>query len=469
MIEHDLKLNNFFGGAVVQFQKQNFASERKFSINLSGKFYEVDPVCPYCNFTSVVHNGNDKCKSKFVQELGLVIKRGKFKCKKCNHTWTTHYKDAELFVQQYKQLIKTNVFQLCCFGVSLDKVVEHVGAIFSKKISHEWVRQLYINAAKTIEQKKVLQTSGIFNYDEQWLKVNGKEYFRVVVLDAVTKKVIFDETVENSKIETLKDKLRMRMLPYQKNVFIVDLRQGYPAMLKELFPKVKIQWCIFHLNQLIVDDFDNYKKLNKYGKKVLPVQELYNQYLMLNLFLNHEVELNFLKKCLQKLEKHKEFLKGCGVYKAEDTTLISFYEMRLIQEFTEFRKSLKKNRRKHKYKYLLRRSKEESIELFDKVWKEQTLFPKKVQARIKKIRKNWDKFTQFQENPLVPPTNNNVEQYYSATMQKKEKKKWRIETSLELKLKIVREKWNQTLENIKFDFLEFLQLFAKIHYFFGIT
>ena len=464
MIEHDLKLNNFFGCAVAQFQKQNFASERKFSINLSGKFYEIDPVCPDCGSISVVHNGNDKCKSKFVKEFDLVIKRGKFKCKKCNHTWTTHYKDAELFVQQYKQLIGTTVFNLCCNDLSLDKIVEHISTVFSKKISHEWVRQLYINAAKTIEQKKVLQTSGIFHYDEQYTKVNKKEYARVVVIDSITKKVIFDETVDNSRIETLKDKLNMKMLPYKKEAFIVDLALGYPAMLKDLFPDIKVQWCLFHLNKLIIKDFEGSKKFNKYGKKILPLQELYNQYLLFDLFFNHEVELRFLKRQLKKLSERKEILKSY-----EEENLISFYEMKLISEFTESRKSLKKHRRKYKNKYLLRRTKQESLRLLEKLRKEISFFPKQVQKRIKKIKKNFDKFGLFQENHLIPPTNNTIEQYYSATLQKTKKKKFRCNESLHLKLKIVREKWNQTLENLKFNFIEFLQLFAKIHYFFGIT
>lgn len=464
MVEYDSRLNNFFGCTVVQSQKQKIVSGRKFSINLSGKFYEVDSVCPGCNSTRVVHNGNDKCKSKFVEELGLVIKRGKFKCKTCHHTWTTYYKDAELFVQQYKQLINTTVFNLCCNDLSLDKIVEHISTVFSKKISHEWVRQLYINAAKTIEQKKVLQTSGIFHYDEQYTKVNKKEYVRVVVIDSITKKVIFDETTDNSRIETLKDKINMKMLPYKKEAFVVDLALGYPAMLKDLFPDIKVQWCLFHLNKLIIKDFESSKKLNKYGRKILPLQEIYNQYLLFDLFFNHKVELNFLKRQLKKLSEKREILKSY-----EEKDLISFYEMKLISEFSEFRKSLKKHRRKYKNKYLLRRIKQESLEILKKLVREISFFPKQVQKRIKRIRKNFDKLTLFQENPLIPPTNNTIEQYYSATLQKTKKKKFRCKESLHLKLKITREKWNQTLENLKFNFLEFLQLFAKIHYFFGPT
>jgi transposase-like protein len=470
MIEHNSTLNNFFGGTVQQYQTQikiKLETEKRFSINRFGKFHEVNPVCPCCGSTCIVHNGNDKCKSKVIRELGLVIKKGKFKCKRCGNTWTTKYEDANLFVEQYKQLICTEIFSLCTFDVSLDRITEHILSIYGKTISHEWVRQLYINAAKEIEKKKVLKTSGIFHYDEQYLEVNGKKYVRIVVLDAVTKEVIFDEKVENTKIETLKDALNLRMLPYKKEAFIVDLAKGYPKILKELFPDVKIQWCIFHLNQLIIHDFGGSKKLSTYGRKTLPLQELYNLYLMLNLFLDHEVEIRFLKRQLKKLSEIKEMLKGCRCY--VNSSIVSSYEMKLISEFKEFRKSLKKHRRKYPYKYLLRRNKKETLKILEKLEREIGFFPEKIQKRIKMIRENIDKLTLFQENPLVPPTNNTLEQYYSATLQKTKKKRFRSNLSLDLKLKIVRERWNKTLEYLQFNFMNFLQLFARIFYFFTPT
>ena len=464
MIEYNSRLNNFFGCTIIQSQIHKLGiskAERRFSISRSGKFHELSPLCPRCNSMRVVNNGNDLCKSKIIKGLGLVIKRGKCLCKECKHTWTTRYEDADLFVKQYKQLIYTEIFSLCANGLSLDKISDHILSVFSKKISYEWVRQLYLKAAREIEAKKTLDASGIFNYDEQFLKINGKPNCRVVVLDAVKTTVIFDETVEGKTIETLKDKLNMKLLPYHKEAFIVDLARGYPEMLKSLFPNVKVQWCIFHLNKLIVEDFDSYKKRNKQGKKVLPLQELYHLYRELNLFFNHEVECNYLERQLKMLTKRKEIIKGCGCYE-ESAEIITDYEMQLIYGFYEFRNGLKKNRRKHKLKYLLRYSKDETITLLEKIETEIGYFPKKAQARIRKIRENLDRFTLFQENPLVPPTNNRLEQYYSATLQKTEKKRFRTQESVKLKLKIVREKWNYTLEGLNFPFLAFLQLFARV-------
>ena len=162
MINYNSSLNNFFGTTFAQSQTQvnaNISSEKKFSITRSGKFHEIDPVCPDCGFMSIVHNGNDMCKSRIIKELGLCIKKGKFKCKRCRRTWTTNYKDAKLFVKQYKQLITAEVFSLCCNNISLDKITEHISIIFGRKISYEWARQLYLNAARIMGQKKALSTS----------------------------------------------------------------------------------------------------------------------------------------------------------------------------------------------------------------------------------------------------------------------------------------------------------------------
>ena len=59
--------------------------------------------------------------------------------------------------------------------------------MFGKAISHEWVRQIYLDSAEKIGETKVLGSSGIFNYDEQHPKVNGKSCVRVVVLTLLQK------------------------------------------------------------------------------------------------------------------------------------------------------------------------------------------------------------------------------------------------------------------------------------------
>ena len=101
MIEYNSKLNNFFGSPALQIQT-NFSTSKvikfNFSIRIDGKIQVINPICPCCNSRAVVNNGNDFCKSKFIKELGLEIKRGKYKCKRCNKCWTIKFRELELFV-----------------------------------------------------------------------------------------------------------------------------------------------------------------------------------------------------------------------------------------------------------------------------------------------------------------------------------------------------------------------------------
>ncbi|MEK7226839.1 MAG: hypothetical protein AAB221_14300, partial [Bacteroidota bacterium] len=359
VIEHEARLNNFCGAIVAPLQTQKdlvSRDKRRFYISTEGVIQEIGLCCPKCASRRILENGTQLNKNKLFKKLKLKISFQKYACKNCNHTWTLQFSNIRNIIRAYKLLVEQTVFYWCANGATLEPITKYIIDVFGCTISKEWVRQLYIKSAGEIEKKLILETSGIFNYDEQVVHINGVEGFRVVVIDAVSKDCIFDEWVENKKIETLKDKLRMKMLPYKKTAFVVDLARGYPAMLKEIFPNAKVQWCIFHLNKHIVEDFEDYEEYACNKHKMLPLLQLYNMYLMLNIFFDHDAEVQNLKQKLKRLQEHKEILpKGHKL----DETAIGSYELSLIKDFVEFRKGLKKHRRKYAYEYLLRKDKDE--------------------------------------------------------------------------------------------------------------
>ena len=68
--------------------------------------------------------------------------------------------------------------------------------------------------------------------------------------------------------------------------------------------------------------------------------------------------------------------------------------MRLILISSNSEKSLK-YRRKHPYKYLIRKDEAETLMELEKLKQEIGLFPKQIQKRIKSIIENIDKLTVF--------------------------------------------------------------------------
>jgi len=442
MLEYDLKLNNFSYSRAVVIQKKESLQKQRFCITPKNKFRLETPICPKCN-RRATHNGHYRNRTKLIKELGLEIKYGQYQCK-CGCRWSTRCKEVDNFVEQHKSLIKISVFDLCRRGLSLDNIQDHILNTYSETISKEWTRQLFFEAASEIKQLNITKTSGIFHYDEQVNKINGKEAFRLTIVDAVSKKVILDKTFENAAKETITDVLKSALLPYNVLAFVTDMDLKYPEILKGLYPWCKHQWCIFHLNKLILKEF-----IDSCGKKI-PLTQLYNMYSLFNLFFNHEKEIAFLKKQLKKFEK----VNG------------NEYEKMLIKKFYEYRSSLKRGRRRKNGIKLQKRTKEETLRLLEKIEKESFLYPKKLKKRIKRIRENLDKFTVFQENSLVPPTNNNAEHYFSATLQKAAKKRFRSEKFLTARLDLFKAKANG-FASLQVDFFAFLLLAGKIVMLFG--
>jgi hypothetical protein len=109
----------------------------------------------------------------------------------------------------------------------------------------------------------------------------------VEILDAKTKRPLADEIFDDKGHEAIKQFL-LSNFDTSKPVFIVtDFGTSYPKVLKEVFGENLIhQYCLMHLNKLIVNDFP---------KKTTIAQELL-KYRLLNIFYNREKEIEMLLK-----------------------------------------------------------------------------------------------------------------------------------------------------------------------------
>ena len=98
-----------------------------------------------------------------------------------------------------------------------------------------------------------------------------------------------------------------------------------------------------------------------------------------------------------------------------------------------------------------------------KVWNQ--YLTKNVRHWVDNIEKDWKHYTLFLVDKSVPPTSNFIEQYYSATLQKSEKKKFRNLDSLNEFLKIQRIKQSGTflslISVLGLNFIEIIGLFLE--------
>lgn len=412
-VEYNTRLSGFFNG------------DKKYFISVDGKIKNKHQKCPHCEHAHFVDNGYHIIEDAFIVALGLKIGVSQFKCCFCGGVWSSQREFIDEVIKQYDEFVKSILLGCVRSGLSFESscqvIKEHVGSSYS----YQYLNELYIRFLDTVKKEKFSSTSGVYNFDVQFLMSNGEEIARLTIKDTVTNKVICDDKTENSKKETIQRVMKRVLKDLPVDVFIVDMDHTYPELIKELFPKAKIQWCIFHLYKLI------WKEFHEECGKTIPLLQLYNTYSLFDIFFNHEKELEKLEELLKKFDR----------FKTDNAKSNKEIEHCLIEEFYLFTKELKREKRNNKQK-TERRTLEQTERSFTKIKKEILLFPKTLQKRIKYIDDNWEKFTLFQKDSRVQPTNNGIEQYFSATLSKTWKKNFRSKAAVTRKLNSFQAEWN---------------------------
>jgi len=404
---------------------------------IDGKLKTKHVGCPHCGHAHYVENGYHVVDDAFIKSLGLRIKIAQFKCLNCGVFWSSERELVDQVIEQFNSFLKALLFGCARRGLSFESASLLVEEKIGFSYSSQYVWELYVEALSKVRREKCTNASGVYHYDEQFLLVNGKEVCRMVIKDAVTDEVIIDVSTPDAQKETITRVLRTALKHLPVDAFIVDMNPHYPEIFHELFPKAKIQWCIFHLDKLMWKEFHD-----EFGKNI-PLQQLYNAYTLFDIFFNHAPELKKLEELLQKLIKYtgrtdsqeQFFRTRAAVHEERDI------EHCLRQEFGEFVKSLKNERRRN-HDRVKRRTLKESTTIFSRIKTQASIFPQKLQKRIHYIEDNWEKFTLFQKDARVQPTNNGLEQYFAATLAKTSKKDFRSKAAVTRELSACQTEWN---------------------------
>jgi hypothetical protein len=257
----------------------------------------------------------------------------------------------------------------------------------------------------------------IIHYDEQHPKRGRSQKYRLTLLDNFTAQPLADELHNKKDPDTIKEFFG-RHLDQNQLIFIVtDLYPSYSGVLEDFFgDKVLHQYCLTHLNKLIVKDFPT--KTN--------FKEELTKYRLLNIFYNREPELEILKK---KAQEEKQVL---GEKSKKQYKKWLKKEMKAFKKFVHERK----NERRRKKENLEQRPYFDALETFRALIKEIDSFNKAVQKRLRKIEKNWEKFTIFYFIEGAPATNNLLENYYSTSLKTHRKKQLRTDRGIKNHMKL---------------------------------
>ena len=413
-------------------------------------------VCinPQCRSTDIKYNGYHQSTSFILKNIGMKIKVGQCECCNCGLRWSVDIDELYQLLEQLKEETREFATQIRSEKNSLDKTASLIETIIGRRYSHESINRWYKARTSPLQEEKIEDgtCSGYYAYDEQEVRAGGKKMQRLTLRDITMKPPIAEEIKDDKKKETIREFLVRNLEKKPKISMIVDGDTSYPEIITEDLG-MNYQIDIRHL-------FDNLRKAFKeecaYGvghKKLHLMDELKKQELY-DVFYPRKELISFVKRGLKKIDKIKD---EC---KREEK------DVELQKKLMELKNERRKRRRRKDYfhehkKHTLNKAKKK----FDSVKMLRGYYPKELQKWIDKIEEDWGHYTLFLVDRNVPPTSNFIEQYYSSTLQRSEKKKFRNLDSLNGFLKIQRIKHSglflSLISALGLNFIEIIGLFLE--------
>jgi len=421
--------NNFSAIPELQTVFKEFGNEFEHTENCIFR-RKIPPHCPECG-NSMVHNGYNEYTKK---GLG-VVKIGKYLCKHCGKMLEEKRTAWEKIKTEFFNLLGLICQQLRLNHVSYQGISDILSLIFPQ--SKDTVLRGFNHAMEDVEIPP-LENVLIVHYDEQFPKEGRCQKFRLTILDAKSKRELADELFDDKSPETIKQFL-ISKFDTTKPIFIVtDFGTSYPKVLKEVFGDNLIhQYCLLHLNKLIVSDFP---------KKTTIAQELL-KYRLLNIFYNREEEIEKLRQL--ELEE-REIIQNKEVYKS--------WIKKAKNDFYRFVHELELSRRRKKENLELN-SLERAENNFNELMNEISAFDEQIQKRLKMMKKHWINLTVFHYVPGAPATNNAIENYYSTSLKTHRKKQFRTDKGILNQIKLSSMKRAGLFNEPKPTLLELFRLF----------
>lgn len=433
-------------------------------LSQAGVIHSERVNCHLCN-RLCCYNGSNKSGHLVGRSEGSFFKKGQQYCKHCAITIQVDNEFIDRMKDELNRFIISQIVSLRKRLNSFGDIAGHLGTAHGLKISKETVREIYdakMSEYDDLEFEYEVE-DGFYGYDEQYITINGERFFRVVIFDYKNNRPIYEEKHKILTKKILEQILRKVFGDEKPKGFVFDMRTMYPNAFRRVFgKKIKLQFCVFHLNKLILGE---YRASLKVGRKVKwNLTQYYNMYLLFNIFYDREKQLEIVakfQKCVKKFKVYLENLddidkhgtmfkvkKKCKTDQGKIDYLCRQFEKRLMKSF---RKHLHQDklRRKREKITLTVRSEEDARKKLNEVIATIQYFPKKIQERIKKIDENFDLFTGSDGELL---TNNKLEGFFGSTLKKFRKKGFHSDKGLQNFLNFQKIKQNgiQIIETFSF-------------------
>jgi len=417
MVKIQTNLNNF---SVVEDINSLFSgSEDKYGLIIDEKGVIVSDVkkCPCCK-KSLSRNGYNKCKNKIAKEFGLQFKKGRLICPTpgCSFTLNLRQSVINQWFSQFMDFVESMILSLGTKKLSPAKIVQHIKETNGITFSNEYIRLKLKELAGSVDSPLPKEkSSDIIVHDEQFIKIKGMDLKRISAVDANNPNVYYDHLHSDRSEETMISicKELKKMLP-KIRAAVIDGCAASKAAYEKVFLGILIQYCLFHFAKNVREAYKEEVGYGK-GKSMIPLQELIGFFSVMNIFFDHDRDIENLRNLQKELNESIERINASGYSAEKKEEYTEDYRKKYDKKASKFLRGVRNARRRKNGIRLILRTEEQAKELLEKA-KQENVFPKAVQKQIDRLEKKWVNFTHCLRDATIPPTSNKVEQYYALTL-----------------------------------------------------
>lgn len=263
-----LKLTDCFSG-ITTFEKaiishfsstgkRNIRNEKELVLHADNHFDLLHPQCPVCGSNKINKQEYYTRKLKLAEFGSQIIHVRRYYCKKCSKRFTTPLdpivKKGHQYARTYEQYIEDSYETGYCSFRHLQKIFS---SLYDCSPSHQTIYNWIRKSNKEVTSEATKEYSGYYCYDEQYLKLNGRRFYRLSLIDSIFNKPVEEMIVTNLEYDTVKDFIEKATSNRLIYAISTDHRIKYKSIMDKL--EIKHQLCIFHLYKLIGNDV--FKKL----------------------------------------------------------------------------------------------------------------------------------------------------------------------------------------------------------------
>ena len=417
MVKIQTNLNNF---SVAQEIKSLFSTSKiqyELAISEQGIIYPNLKKCPYCK-RPLSKNGYNECKDKIAKVFGLNFKKGRLVCPTpgCRFILNIPQSVLKQWFSRLMNFIESIILSLRAKKLSPANIAKHISETQNILFSEEYIRlriQELTNSIKTPLLQE--EASGVLVHDEQFIKIKGIDLKRISTVDANNSNVYYDKLHSDRTEETMIEACQELKREIKKiRAVVIDGCAASKAAYEKVFVNILTQYCLFHFAKNVRDAYKEEEGYGK-GKSMIPLQYLISFFSILNIFFDHDREIEHLRSLQKELNGHIERINNENYSSEKKAEYIEDYMKSYDKKASKFLRKVRNARRRRKGVKLVLRTEEQAKQLLERA-KLENVFPKAVQKQVARLEKDWTNFTNCLRDNTIPPTSNKVEQYYSLTL-----------------------------------------------------